>query len=431
MEIAAATNVLIMSAGLQTPHMPLTDIIPKGMLTIGGKPSIVQAVEQCVGTAQTENFYIKAHRLAGHLLLALEPVSQFGRNVRMYFEIESEDFDTAEGVKRIFEDKRFPRGESIPVLAGDVFCPQVNFGRMMQSHQKELDKNPGLLATLGIFFAPAREAVGRYGVVAVDKDGHIIQFKEKPRTQAEILRIAALNQSQPILDIMKEKSEQAGEPVVPVNSSLYILSPGFFETVREPKHELGRWDFCRDVFPTLLGKSLQAYIINYPLIDVGFSEDFWRAQFLFKEIASSSCGRFIKNWGAFGQRNNIDPDTQTNLIENGCVVGNDVYLRNVRAVNSFIGRGVRARDVYLENAVLLPFTFVNIDQGGITEIRNSIVGGALFGGTFVSPQTIEGRTCINKLIITPDASGKLRRSTLMLDDEKDIQRVTDLFSGQR
>jgi MurNAc alpha-1-phosphate uridylyltransferase len=88
-------KAMILAAGRGERMRPLTDTLPKPLLSVGGKPLIVWHIENLVRAGFTQIIINHAH--LGHLIeAALGDGSQFG--ARIHFSPEPEALETAGGI---------------------------------------------------------------------------------------------------------------------------------------------------------------------------------------------------------------------------------------------------------------------------------------------------------------------------------------------
>jgi MurNAc alpha-1-phosphate uridylyltransferase len=108
-------KAMILAAGRGERMRPLTDTLPKALITAGGKPLIVRHIEKLVGAGMTEIVINHAH-LGGLIEAALGDGRRFGAQIR--YSRETEALETAGGIAnalRLLGDAPFA------VVNADVF----------------------------------------------------------------------------------------------------------------------------------------------------------------------------------------------------------------------------------------------------------------------------------------------------------------------
>ena len=106
---------MIMAAGRGLRMRPLSDITPKTLLTVGGKPLIVWQVE-ALARAGYRDIVINTAWLAPQLVAALGDGDAFG--VRIRWSIEPEPLETAGGIATA--SPLLPAGPAL-IVSGDIW----------------------------------------------------------------------------------------------------------------------------------------------------------------------------------------------------------------------------------------------------------------------------------------------------------------------
>ncbi len=420
--MAMPSTAIYMVAGQGTRLAPLTRHMPKPLLPICNKAPLVQTMEQAT-SAGVNTHILKLVTNPGMFLWSLGS-SVMGAEIS--YALHKSGLVTAGGVKKIMMDYSLPKDYPVWVFSGDTFCPELSLGELVDSHEEAVLRNPQILGTVAFKLFPAEACVNRFGVAVVDESGTVKRFAEKPRNLEQAMSIFGEIKN----PYVHAESERVGEPLLPANASYYLLQGDFFD--RLPK--LGSLDkpgldFGGDIFPVLRDQ-INAYFIGAPWLDVGTPRDFWKAQWYFQDVAMRFTGTIVKNWGVFGSDISIDGDKSDIKAS---VVGNGVYLRNVRADHAIIGWDCQLQDVDLSYCVVMPGTSINMRRGCttsglITSISNSIVGGKLMGGSFIDSYSIPSRTVLDRVIVVPPEkpSQYIDITTLPLTDE-DIQEARSLI----
>ncbi len=91
-------QAMIFAAGLGTRLRPITDHMPKAMVSVGGKPLIRHVIEKLV-KAGTERIVVNVHHFAGQITDYLHDNDNFNTDIRISDETEKL-LDTGGGIKK-------------------------------------------------------------------------------------------------------------------------------------------------------------------------------------------------------------------------------------------------------------------------------------------------------------------------------------------
>jgi len=203
-----ARKALILAAGHGTRLRPLTDRVPKAMVSIGGRPLLEHTIELLAASGVRE-IAINLHAHAGVIADHLGDGSRFG--VKITYSFEPRLLGTAGALKAL---EHFFSDGPFFVIYGDVFT-RVNLNRLLHHHRSQ-----GALATIAL---RRPDDVSQCGIVEEDGDGWITSFVEKP--------------------------QRAVDPVDAwANGGVYVMEP---EVMRHIKPGVEQ-DFGRDVFSALV-----------------------------------------------------------------------------------------------------------------------------------------------------------------------------------
>lgn len=228
-------KAVIMAGGEGARLRPLTEITPKPLVRLCGRPVLEylfdwleeNGIEECVLALGCRSGQIR------------EYCARHPRKLRVSFSEESQPLGTAGCVRKALSgpDRKLP-GAAL-VLSGDALC-DFPLGDVLQAHETS-----GALATL----VTANTGDPReYGVILTDGAGRITGFVEKPAYSQAV-------------------SEQ-------VNTGIYVLSPAAVQRLPE------RGDFAADFFPSLLasGFPFRAYAQTGYWRDIGSPGAYLEAQ---------------------------------------------------------------------------------------------------------------------------------------------------------
>ena len=212
-------KAMLLAAGMGTRLRPLTEHLPKCMVSVGGKPILEHTIAWLKKYGVTD-VMINLHYLPQVVKDHFGDGSQWG--IRINYSLEKEILGTAGGVKNVapfFEEQAFI------LWYGDNLC-YCDLDRLIAFHRAKAG-----LATIALY---QREDVTQCGIVDLDASDRILRFLEKPRPEQVFSHW--------------------------VNAGIYILEPEVLRYI--PAN--GTSDFGRDVFPPLLaaGQALYGYRLS-------------------------------------------------------------------------------------------------------------------------------------------------------------------------
>ncbi len=229
-------KALILAAGEGTRLRPLTRERPKPMLPVGGAPLLEHLLRLLARHGIRDiaiNLHYKPDVVTGH----------FGDGalwgVRLTYSYEEQMLGTAGAVRRLqpFLDEPFF------VLYGDVLT-DLDLTALAAFH-----KARGAALTAVLYRVPRPWDCG---IVALDEEGRITRFVEKPPREQVFSNLA--------------------------NAGIYVMAPGLIASI--PPETF--FDFGHDLFPRLLASG--AALFGYPIgendyvLDIGSPEKYEQAQ---------------------------------------------------------------------------------------------------------------------------------------------------------
>jgi len=214
-------KAMILAAGQGTRLRPLTDHIPKCMVSIGGKPVLEHTIEWLRRYGVTE-IIINLHHLPEAIRGYFGDGQKWG--VRITYSLEDRLLGTAGGVKNVawFFDGPFF------VWYGDNLST-CRLDRLWEFHRVK-----GGIATIALYY---RDDPTPSGIVGLDEDDRIVRFQEKPQPDQVFSHW--------------------------VSAGLFVLEPQVldfipFASLRTGAAE-GFPDFGRDIFPSMLAANQPLY----------------------------------------------------------------------------------------------------------------------------------------------------------------------------
>jgi mannose-1-phosphate guanylyltransferase/phosphomannomutase len=233
---------MILAAGEGRRLRPLTDLIPKPMLPIAGRPLLEHTITHLRDCGITD-LAINLFHLPNAVIDYFGDGGRWGVHLR--YSVEEQLVGSAGGVKRLqaFFDDTFV------VFYGDLLT-QADLRPMIDWHYRA-----GVLATMALYQVP--DPWNR-GIVQLNSTGHIVRFAEKPPPEQVFSNLA--------------------------NAGIYVLEPKVLDWI--PAGQV--YDFGHDVFPNLLaqGVKIAGYELKDRLIDIGLPEKYEEANRLMLNLAS-------------------------------------------------------------------------------------------------------------------------------------------------
>jgi len=235
--------------------------------------------------------------------------------------------------------------EPFLVLSGDCIT-DINLTDAIEFHYRK--------RTLATLVLTCSGNPRDYGIVITDRDGHIVNFLEKPS----------------LCEVFSDV----------VNTGIYMLEPDVLNYI-EPDHPC---DFSRELFPKLLasGQRLSGYAASGYWSDVGSVENYLNTH---RDIFDKKADLFPYNQsgrqGVFtGKSTIIEP---TAMIQGPCVIGNNCYIGHRTMIDSYsvIGNNCIIEDrAFVKRSIL----HSNVTVGSGCEIRESILGNRVHLMPYVS-----------------------------------------------
>jgi mannose-1-phosphate guanylyltransferase len=238
---------MILAAGKGTRLQPLTNYLPKPMLTLLGRP-VLESIIELLAAHGIRDIIINTSHLASEIEGYFRDGSGRGIDIAYSFEghlegntLHTRALGSAGGMRKIQEFSGF-FDDTFIVLCGDALI-DLDISAAVAAHRRR-----GALATLVMKEVP-REDVHKYGVVATDASGRITAFQEKPDPQEAVSTT--------------------------VNTGIYIFEPEIFEHIPAGCE----YDIGGQLFPDLVSKGLPFYGTTLPFqwLDIGTLADYWQA----------------------------------------------------------------------------------------------------------------------------------------------------------
>jgi len=232
--MTALTQALLVAGGVGLRLRPLTDVLPKCLLPIGGRPLLGIWLDQLVSSG-FQRIVVNTHH---HAELVTDYVRSCGYDDRVILAHEPTLLGTAGtllkhapsfGAQSIF----FAHADNLSIFKVEAFA------------QRHACRRGDVVMTMMTF---ETDAPRQCGIVEQDVDGLVVAFHEK----------------------------QADPPGNLANAAIYIVDPAVAETAARLGREIV--DFSTDVIPLLLGR-VQTFHNPIYHRDIGTPESLALAQF--------------------------------------------------------------------------------------------------------------------------------------------------------
>lgn len=214
-------RAVVLAAGKGTRLADATSQVPKPMIELGGKPVLAHTIEWLRQYGVTD-LYLNLHHLPERITEYFGDGTDFG--VRIRYSQEATLLGTAGAVRRI-ADTLWDDTPAGPfwVVYGDNYLT-YDLDQIRRFHARH-----GGPATINVYH---RDDVSQSGIVALDDDGRIRQFIEKPRPDQVISHL--------------------------VNTGLYLLESDVLRYLPAER----QLDFGHQVFPEMLAAGEALYAIE-------------------------------------------------------------------------------------------------------------------------------------------------------------------------
>jgi mannose-1-phosphate guanylyltransferase len=240
-------KAMVLAAGKGTRVQPVTNLVPKPMIPLLGRP-VMESIVRHLRNCGFDQIMVNTSHLASQIEDYFGDGSNFGVEMAYSFEglltggrLEGQAVGSAGGMKRIQDFSGF-FDDTFVVLCGDALI-DVDLRAAVQFHRER-----GAIATIILRDVPRAE-VFRYGVVATDPNGRITQFQEKPAVEKAVSTT--------------------------INTGIYLFEPSVFEYIPAGVP----FDVGGELFPALVAAGAPMFGVRLPFdwLDIGCIPDYWDA----------------------------------------------------------------------------------------------------------------------------------------------------------
>jgi len=344
-------KAMLLAAGKGTRVRPITNSIPKPMIPIIRKP-VMQSIIELLKQHKVEDIVVNTSHLASSIEDYFQDGEQLGVHIAYSYEgyiedniLHSQALGSAGGMKKIQEFSGF-FDETFIVLCGDAWI-DLDITKALQYHREK-----GGIATV-ILQEVDKSEVHKYGVVALENDGRITQFQEKPKPEEAVSNL--------------------------INTGIYIFEPEIFDYIPAGQE----FDIGGELFPLLVAKDIPFYGISmsFQWVDIGSIPDIWTAT---HDVLSGKVkgykmpGREVKPGIFTGINVNIDWDNVT--IEGPVYIGSST---EIQAGAKIIGPSVIGSNCLISSDSIIKYCIID-DYTRISSIAN-LDNKIVFGDHCIDP----------------------------------------------
>jgi mannose-1-phosphate guanylyltransferase len=315
---------IIMAGGQGSRLRPITNVRPKPMVEVLGRP-VIDFVKDSMVQGGVENIIVTTGYRGEMLAEHVQHWNVDGRTARI--NQESTPMGTAGSVRLLLDEIT----DTVIIGSGDSVA-SFDVASLLKAH-----KMNGAKATMALWEVDDPSPFGIVGLSTsqdgeIDgelREGFIRRFKEKPTPEEAFSHV--------------------------INAGLYILEPEVMELVPDGE----KYDFSKNLFPRLLemGWPMYAQAINGVWFDVGSPQELIRAQNVLierrEELPFPMPKGTISENGSFIDISADVHQTATvtgSVISKGAIVGVNAALNHCVLMN-----GARVGDgVELQNCILSP-----------------------------------------------------------------------------
>jgi len=369
---------LILAGGRGTRLKDLTSTRAKPAVHFGGKFRIIDfALSNCINSGIRRIGVItqyQSHTLVKHIQRAWsffsEEMNEFVDLLPAQQRVHGESWyrGTADAVTQNLDIIRRYQADYVVILAGDHIYKQ-DYSRMLIDHVEK-----GARCSVACIPVPVEEA-SALGVMAVDENGRIIDFVEKPETPPTM----------------------PGDPTRSLASmGIYVFDSDYlFRLLAEDDlDDNSSHDFGKDIIPKVT-RAGEAFAHSFTLScvqsdpnaepywrDVGTLEAYWKANLDLASV-TPELDMYDKDWPIRTNSESLPPAkfvqdrsgshgmTLNSLVSGGCIISGSVVVQSVLfprvRVNSFcnidasvllpdvvVGRSCRLRRCIVDRACVIP-----------------------------------------------------------------------------
>src|SRR5436190_7396909 len=247
---------------------------------------------------------------------------------------------TADAVRQVLPHIRDWRIDTLLILSGDHLY-RMDYRKFLKRH---FDTDADI--TVSVIPIPP-DSAGEFGLLKVDSDGRIVEFREKPKGETlESMRVDTT--------MLGLKAEDARQRPFLASMGIYVFKYDRLEKLlAEDKAHL---DFGKEVIPASINKyNVQAYLFNGYWEDIGTIAAFYKAN-LDMTSAIPPFNLFDSEAPLFTRARYLPPskidncEIRDSIISDGCIIIGAKISRSVIGLRSRIAEGTQIDAAYMMGA---------------------------------------------------------------------------------
>jgi len=340
---------VILGGGAGSRLFPLTSLRSKPAVPLGGKYRLVDVpISNCINSDVIRMFVLTQFNSAS-LNRHIATTYRFSPFADGFVEIlaaeqtpERPDWfqGTADAVRQVLPHIRDWRIDTLLILSGDHLY-RMDYRKFLKRHY---DTNADI--TVSVIPIPP-DSASEFGLLKVDPDGRIIEFREKPKGDVlEAMRVDTTS-----LGLSEDDARQ--RPFL-ASMGIYVFKYDRLEEVLA--EDTARLDFGKEVIPGSIHKyNVQAYLFNDYWEDIGTIAAFYKAN-LDMTSAIPPFNLFDAEAPLFTRARYLPPskiddcEISDSIISDGCIINGAKINRSVIGLRSRIADGTKIDAAYMMGA---------------------------------------------------------------------------------
>jgi glucose-1-phosphate adenylyltransferase len=340
---------VILGGGAGSRLFPLTRDRSKPAVPLGGKYRLVDVpISNCINSNVIRMFVLTQYNSASlnrHIartyrfspfadgfveILAAEQTPESGQ----WFQ------GTADAVRQVLPHIRDWRIDTLLILSGDHLY-RMDYGKFLARHYETN-------ADITISVIPVvPDSASEFGLLKTDKDGRIIEFREKPKgDDLEKMRVDTTS-------LGLTEDEASARPYL-ASMGIYVFKYDRLEEVLA--EDTSRLDFGKEVIPGSIHKyNVQAYLFNDYWEDIGTIAAFYKAN-LDMTTAIPPFNLFDAEAPMLTRSRYLPPskidncEIRDSIVSDGCIINGAKISNSVIGLRSRVGGGAQIEASYLMGA---------------------------------------------------------------------------------
>jgi glucose-1-phosphate adenylyltransferase len=340
---------VILGGGAGSRLYPLTRDRSKPAVPLGGKYRLVDVpISNCINSDVIRMFVLTQYNSAS-LNKHIATTYRFSNFADGFVEIlaaeqtpESGQWfqGTADAVRQVLPHIRDWRIDTLLILSGDHLY-RMDYRKFLARHY-ETD------ADITISVIPiVPDSASEFGLLKTDKDGRVIEFREKPTGEA--------------LEAMRVDTTSLGLSAEEAKARPYLASMGIYVFKYDRLEELlaqdqTRLDFGKEVIPgSIHNYNVQAFLFNDYWEDIGTIAAFYKAN-LDMTTAIPPFNLFDAEAPMFTRARYLPPskinqcEIRESIISEGCIINGAKIFNSLIGLRSRLGEGVQLDAAYMMGA---------------------------------------------------------------------------------